>query len=193
MVDTTMQFCSNCGAGVTTEIPQGDNRQRSVCNSCDTIHYVNPKLVVGCILTWERKILLCKRSIEPRKGYWTLPAGFMENEESTMQGAAREANEEANAVAEDLELFGVYSLPRISQVYMMFLGQLKDGVAYAGEETLEVGLFSADDIPWQELAFPVVTESLQQFLTRDQSVNQRAYLADVHSRPGQDIQVIRHH
>lgn len=193
MVDTTMQFCSNCGEGVTTEIPQGDNRQRSVCKSCDTIHYVNPKLVVGCILTWERKILLCKRSIEPRRGYWTLPAGFMENEESTMQGAAREANEEANAVAEDLELFGVYSLPRISQVYMMFLGQLKDGVAYAGEETLEVGLFSEDDIPWQELAFPVVTESLQQFLTRDQSIKQRAYLSDIHSRPGHDIQVIRHH
>ena len=138
-------------------------------------------------------MLLCKRSIEPRRGYWTLPAGFMENEESTMQGAAREAHEEANAVAEDLELFGVYSLPRISQVYMMFLGQLKDGIAFAGEESLEVGLFEPDNIPWNELAFPVVTESLQQFFERDQSTSQRAYLADVHSRPGQDVKVIRHH
>jgi hypothetical protein len=90
-------------------------------------------------------------------------------------------------------LFGVYSLPRISQVYVMFLGQLKDGKAHAGEESLEVGLFDANEIPWQELAFPVVTESLQQFFSRDQSVSQRAYLADVHSRPGQDIKVIRHH
>ncbi|MEM7257580.1 MAG: NUDIX hydrolase [Pseudomonadota bacterium] len=188
-----MQYCSNCGQQVTTQIPPGDNRERSVCLSCDTIHYVNPKLVVGCILTWENKVLLCKRSIEPRLGYWTLPAGFMENGESAAEGAAREANEEANALAESLELFGVYSLPRISQVYMMFLGQLKNGFASAGEESLEVGLFEQQDIPWSELAFPVVTESLERFFSRSQSTSERAYLADVHSRPGQDIKIVRHH
>lgn len=188
-----MQFCSNCGSEVNLQIPQGDNRERSVCVSCETIHYVNPKLVVGCILTWEKKVLLCKRSIEPRLGYWTLPAGFMENGESTAEGAAREAYEEANATPVSLELFGVYSLPRISQVYMMFLGQLKDGYASAGEESLEVGLFEQKDIPWSELAFPVVSESLEQFFNRNQSTSERAYLADVHSRPGHTVDITRHH
>jgi ADP-ribose pyrophosphatase YjhB (NUDIX family) len=188
-----MQYCSDCGQPVTNKVPVGDNRERAVCDSCDVIHYVNPKLVVGCILTWQRKVLLCKRSIEPRRGYWTLPAGFMENGESAAQGAAREASEEANAVAQSLELFGVYSLPRISQVYVMFLGQLKDGAASAGEESLEVGLFEQQDVPWSELAFPVVSESLEQFFARGQRTAERAYLADVHSRPGQVIDIIRHH
>lgn len=188
-----MQYCSNCGESVTSKIPQGDNRERFVCENCSTIHYVNPKLVVGCILTWQRKVLLCKRSIEPRLGFWTLPAGFMENGETTAEGAAREAHEEANATAVGLELFGHYSLPRISQVYVMFLGELKDGYAAAGEESLEVGLFHEREIPWSELAFPVVTESLQQFFARNQSTGQRAHLADIRGRPGMDIDITRHH
>ena len=188
-----MKYCSDCGCGVTRKIPTGDNRSRYVCTDCDTVHYQNPKLVTGCILSWHRKVLLCKRSIEPRLGYWTLPAGFMENGESTIEGAAREAFEEANAVAVDLELFGLYNLPRISQVYVMFQGELKDGYAAAGEESLEVGLFGEDETPWDDLAFPVVVESLRQFFARDQVSGERAYLADVHSRPGQEIDIVRHH
>lgn len=188
-----MQFCPNCGAGVQQRIPEGDNRLRHVCDACDTIHYHNPKLVVGCLLVWEGKVLLCKRSIEPRYGYWTLPAGFMENQESTMEGAAREAYEEANAVGENLQLFGVYNLPRINQVYVMFHGDLKDGVASAGEESLEVGLFEEADIPWDDLAFPVVVETLQKFYERNKQRSDKTCLVDIHGRPGGKLEIIRHH
>lgn len=187
-----MKFCPECGAGVTQRIPDGDNRQRYVCDDCNTIHYHNPKNVVGCLLEWHGKVLLCKRAIEPRSGFWTLPAGFMENGESTLEGAAREANEEANAVAEDLRLFGIYNLPRISQVYIMFFGRLKDGYATAGEETTEVALFDQEEIPWQELAFPVVVESLQRYYEQRQQRTKVVYLADIHSRPGSDINIVRH-
>ena len=187
-----MDYCSNCGQSVTKKIPQGDNRERYVCTSCDTIHYQNPKNVVGCLLEWHGKILLCKRAIEPRHGYWTLPAGFMENNETTLEGAAREAREEACAEAEELSLFGVYNLPRISQVYLMFYGRLKNGFAEAGEETLEVGLFDEEEIPWDDLAFPVVTESLQRYYERRQQRSTEVYLADIHSRPGGRLDIERH-
>ena len=188
-----MEYCSNCGSRVETAIPDGDNRERHVCVQCNTIHYSNPKNVVGCLLEWQGKVLLCKRAIEPRYGYWTLPAGFMENNESTMEGAAREAFEEAHAVAEELRLFGVYNLPRISQVYLMFFGRLKDGYAASGEETLEVRLFDENEIPWDELAFPVVTESLQRYYDRHQHRTKRVHLVDIHSKPGGKLEVIRHH
>lgn len=187
-----MKFCSECAASVTQRVPEGDNRQRYVCDSCNTIHYQNPKNVVGCLLEWRGKILLCKRAIEPRRGYWTLPAGFMENRESTLEGAARESMEEANAVAEDLQLFGVYNLPFISQVYLMFSGRLKDGFAEAGEETLEVGLFDESEIPWEDLAFPVVVESLQRYFERHQQRAHTVYLADILSRPGDTPNIIRY-
>jgi len=188
-----MRFCPNCGAPVAQRVPPGDNRQRYVCDQCDSIHYENPKLVVGCILTWEQKVLLCKRSIEPRSGYWTLPAGFMENNESTLEGAARESLEEANAVAEDLELFGVYNIPRISQVQILFYGTLKDGFASAGDETLEVKLYSEADIPWNNLAFPVVSEALSRFFESGQQRHARASLTDLHSVPGAALDIVRHH
>jgi len=187
-----MEYCSSCGNSVSVKIPDGDNRERHVCVSCETIHYQNPKNVVGCLLDWQGKVLLCKRAIEPRYGYWTLPAGFMENNETVMEGAAREAFEEAHATAENLSLFGVYNLPRISQVYLMFAGRLKDGFCEAGEETLEVGLFDEKDIPWKELAFPVVTESLQRYYERKQQRVEEVYLADIMSRPGSRIEIIRH-
>jgi len=187
-----MEYCSNCGSAVHLEVPEGDNRERHVCSSCDTIHYQNPKNVVGCLLEWHGKVLLCKRAIEPRLGYWTLPAGFMENHETVMEGAAREAFEEAHAEAEGLSLFGVYNLPRISQVYLMFAGRLKDGFAEAGEETLEVGLFDEDEIPWSELAFPVVVESLQRFYERKTQRVTEVYLADIKSRPGSRLDIVRH-
>lgn len=187
-----MRFCSACGHRVSLKIPAGDNRERYVCDQCETIHYQNPNPVVGCLLEWHGKILLCRRSIEPRYGYWTLPAGFMENGESTHEGAAREAFEEANATAEGLRLFGVYNLPRISQVYLMFQGVLKDGFSKAGDESLEVRLFKESEIPWEELAFPVVIESLQRFYDKRSVQTRQVHFADIHSRPGADIEIVRH-
>ena len=179
-----MNYCSECGQTVALQIPDGDNRERHVCNSCDTIHYQNPKIVTGCLLVWERKVLLCKRAIEPRYGHWTLPAGFMENGESTMEGAAREAIEEANAYSDDLKLFGIFNLPRISQVYVMFHGTLRDGAASAGEESLEVGLFAQDEVPWDDLAFPIVSAGLKRHYESLDGGTSAVGLADITGRPG---------
>ena len=156
-----MNFCSNCGSAVALTVPPGDNRERHVCNACDTVHYVNPRIVTGCLPIWEDQVLLCLRAIEPRRGYWTLPAGFMENGETIAAGAARETVEEANARVSDLELYTVFSLPHISQVYMFFRAQLSDLDFSSGEESLDVRLFKEDEIPWDNLAFPVITQSLQ--------------------------------
>lgn len=156
-----MNFCSACGEKVSLEIPEGDNRQRHVCVGCGTVHYQNPKVVTGCIPEWEDKILLCKRSIEPRSGLWTIPAGFMENSETNMEGAAREAMEEANADMKNMSLFCVYSIPHINQVYTIYRGTLHQGKASAGEESEEVALVKEKEIPWSEMAFPVVIETLK--------------------------------
>lgn len=158
-----MNYCSNCGAPVQLRVPAGDNRERHVCAACDAIHYQNPKIVAGCVLSWGERVLLCRRAIEPRYGYWTLPAGFMENGETTRDAAAREALEEANAVAEDLMLYGLYSLRHIDQVYVMFRGRLRDGRTSAGDESLAVGLYDESEVPWSELAFPVVRETLERY------------------------------
>ena len=190
-------FCSDCGAVAQLKIPAGDNRQRRVCSDCDTIHYENPKNVVGCLLHWQGKVLLCKRAIEPRYGYWTLPAGFMENGESTLEGAAREAFEESSARSDRLRLYCIYNLPRISQIYLMYIGELRDGYARANEETLEVGLFARAQIPWDELAFPVVTETLTRFYEdNDAGGNAQqhggVHCADILSRPGAPLKIVRH-
>jgi len=156
-----MKFCSNCGSAVALIVPRGDNRERHVCSDCDTVHYVNPRIVTGCLPVWQDQVLLCLRAINPRRGYWTLPAGFMENGETIAAGAARETVEEANARVSDLELYTVFSLPHISQAYMFFRAQLCDLEFSSGEESLDVRLFKEDDIPWDNLAFPVITQSLQ--------------------------------
>lgn len=185
-------FCQRCGSDLQQIVPAGDNRTRAVCTSCEFIHYENPKNVVGCLLEWHGKVLLCKRGIEPRHGYWTLPAGYMENQETTLEGAAREVREEACAECDDLRLFAVYNLPRISQVYLMFSGRLRDGKASAGEETLEVKLFSQNDIPWDELAFPIVTESLTRFFEQKHERTRDVHYADIFSRPGAPLEIDRH-
>lgn len=185
-------FCSHCGHSCSVLVPEGDNRPRRVCSGCQCIHYENPKNVVGCLLEWQGKVLLCKRAIEPRYGYWTLPAGFMENEETTIQGAAREAFEEATARCDELRLFSIYNLPRISQVYLMFNGRLRDGYAQAGDETLEVGLFDESEIPWDKLAFPVITEALTRYFDRHDQRDQQVYCADILSLPGQALNIVRH-
>ncbi|MCR9258602.1 MAG: NUDIX hydrolase [Pseudomonadaceae bacterium] len=158
-----MKFCSNCGATLTFTIPPGDNRERHVCNDCDTIHYVNPRIITGCLPIWDDRVLLCLRAINPRKGYWTLPAGFLENGETIAAGAARETEEEANARVSDLELYTVFSLPHISQAYMFYRAQLRDLDFSSGEESLDVRLFKEDEIPWDNLAFPVINKSLQYY------------------------------
>ena len=158
-----MKYCSECGAQVTLEIPSGDNRPRYICSQCETIHYSNPKIVAGCIPVWQDKILLCKRAIEPRHGLWTLPAGFMENDESTIEAAMRETMEEAGARVEVRDLYTMISLVHINQVYMMFLADMKDTDFSPGEESLETELFAEEDIPWDEIAFPVIEETMRLF------------------------------
>ncbi len=186
------EFCRQCGAQMSHQVPDGDNRVRAVCPQCEFIQYDNPKNVVGCLLEWQGKVLLCKRAIEPRYGYWTLPAGFMENNETTLEGAAREAHEEANAQCDNLRLFAVYNLPRISQVYLMFFGRLRDGYCAAGEESLDVALYDEDDIPWKELAFPVVVETLTRYYEMREQRTQQVYYADISSRPGAPLEIQRH-
>jgi len=142
--------------------PPDDNRQRRICDDCGFIDYVNPKIVAGAVVTQGDKILLCRRAIEPRRNFWTLPAGFMEEGESVEEGAMREAMEEANARIEIDRLLAVYSVPRISQVQIMYRAKLVSDVS-PGPESLEVGLFDWKDIPWSELAFPTVVWALTHF------------------------------
>lgn len=158
-----MNFCSHCGARVELRIPPGDNLPRFVCTSCGTIHYENPKMVVGCLPEWENRILLCKRAIEPRPGLWTVPAGFMENGETTAEGAARETLEEANARVEVLGLYALFNIPHINQVYMLFRARLLDLDFSAGAETLETRLYQENEIPWDEIAFITVRRTLRHY------------------------------
>lgn len=156
-----MKFCSNCGAPVIQLVPQGDDRERHVCAKCDTIHYSNPRIITGSLPIHSDQVLLCKRAIHPRKGYWTLPAGFMENGETSLQGALRESWEEARAELEIQSLYTLFNLPHINQVYMFYRGNLANLNYGAGPESLEVALFREEEIPWDELAFPVVARTLK--------------------------------
>ncbi|HAT32905.1 MAG TPA: NUDIX hydrolase [Janthinobacterium sp.] len=162
-----MKFCSECAHPVELSVPAGDNRPRFVCARCATIHYQNPKMVVGSIPVWERdgklQILLCKRAIEPRHGYWTLPAGFMENDETTSDAAIRETVEEAGANIELGKLFTLLNVARVHQVHLFYLARLRDLDFAPGIESLEVQLFSEADIPWDDLAFPTIRATLELF------------------------------
>jgi ADP-ribose pyrophosphatase YjhB (NUDIX family) len=160
-----MKFCSSCGNEVVFRIPEGDNRERFLCEHCETIHYQNPRVVAGCLPIWEDQVLLCRRAIDPRSGFWTLPAGFLENGETVQEGALRETWEEACARVSEPSLYTMFSLPHISQIYLFYRGELVDLDFAAGEETLEVALFREHEIPWGNLAFPVITETLQHFFS----------------------------
>jgi len=155
-----MKFCSNCGAAVTLRVPPGDNLQRHVCDACHAIHYQNPRMVVGCIVESGDRLLLCRRGIEPRHGLWTVPAGYMENGETTFQGALRETLEEANARVEIDSLYALYNIPHINQVYLLFRARLLDPNVSPGAETLEVRLFAESEIPWDQIAFASVRNAL---------------------------------
>lgn len=158
-----MKFCSACAGEITLTVPEDDDRERFVCSQCTTIHYVNPKIVAGCLPIWQDKVLLCRRAIEPRKGYWTLPAGFLENGETMEDGAHRETWEEAHAKVENSALYTLFSLPHISQIYSFYKADLINGEFGIGTESLDTGLFAEEDIPWDELAFPVVTDTLKHY------------------------------
>lgn len=160
-----MNYCSNCGSDqLVRRIPEGDNRERICCGNCGMIHYQNPKVVVGCVPVWEDKILLCKRAIEPRKGYWGLPAGYLENKETLEEGALRETLEESGAAVELIRMHAVYNIPRISQVYVFFLAQMKNSRLDPGEESLDAKLFAPEEIPYDEMAFPSSTFAIKKYL-----------------------------
>ena len=162
-----IQHCRECGARVVYRLPDdGDTHQRAVCPSCHTVHYENPLNVVGTVPFWGEhgeQVLLCRRNIEPRKGYWTLPAGFMELGESTAQGAARETDEEAGAHIEMLGLFTMLNVVRVGQVHLYYRARLLSDAFNPGHETMEAKLFHEDDIPWSELAFTTVRETLKRY------------------------------
>ena len=161
-----MNFCNQCGESVSIQIPESDNRPRYVCDECETIHYQNPNIVAGILPIkvnpdGEDQVLLCRRAIEPRYGYWTLPAGFMENGESIEQGARREAEEEANLSVEDCHLYMIASIPFANQVYMLFTGLISNDNYSSGVESLDVQLFTEAEIPWDVIAFATISKSLK--------------------------------
>jgi len=158
-------YCTQCGHRVTRRTPSGDPRLRAVCDACGKVHYENPKLVLGCVAEWQGKILLCRRAIEPRAKFWTLPAGFMEQGEGTEAAATRETWEEATARVRIADLFALVDLPPISQVYLFYRGELIDGQHAPGEESLETALFQEADIPWDHLAFTSVRFCLECYLS----------------------------
>ena len=164
MLRSPIKHCRNCGTAVVYRVPDdGDTRERAVCPACDTIHYENPTNVVGTIPVMGERVLLCKRNIEPRWGKWTLPAGFMELGETTAEGATRETHEEAGAQIELEGLFTVLSVPRVGQVHLFYRARLLSDVFDPGHETIEARLFDEDQIPWDEIAFRTVQETLQRF------------------------------
>lgn len=188
-----MKFCSSCGSEeITLTIPKGDNRPRFVCASCHEIFYHNPKIVAGCIAEWQGRVLMCKRAIEPRYGKWTFPAGFMENEETVSEAAARETHEEAKAEVADLTLYSLYSLPHINQVYVVFRAALVEGRASPGAESLEVALMGEKDVPWHEIAFPVIRESLELYFEDKQNNNFPLHYGVMRRQAGRDYEVVRY-
>jgi ADP-ribose pyrophosphatase YjhB (NUDIX family) len=159
-----ISYCTQCGASTALQIPPGDNLPRQVCGRCGHIHYDNPRLIVGCIAEWQGRLLLCRRAIEPRLGYWTLPAGFMENGETTAQAAIRETLEEAGTNIQIDAAFSMVSLPHINQIHLFYRAKMISPDFLAGEESLEVALFTPEEIPWDDLSFRSVRLCLTNYL-----------------------------
>lgn len=162
-MEPAIHYCCTCAAPVALKVPAGDSLPRHVCDACGAIHYRNPRLVVGSLPVWEDRILLCRRAIEPRRGCWTLPAGFMENQESVAEAAERETREEACARVELDALYTMISVPHINQVHVIYRARLCDLDFAPGEESLEVALFGEADIPWDEIAFRTVAMTLRHY------------------------------
>jgi ADP-ribose pyrophosphatase YjhB (NUDIX family) len=179
-----MNFCSNCGARVTLKIPAGDFLPRHVCDDCGTIHYQNPKVVVGSVPEYEGRILICKRGIEPRLGFWTIPAGFMENDETLEAGAAREAKEEACIDVEIGSLLLLANVTHARQVHVFFRSRMRTPDFGVTHESLEVRLVAERDIPWSELAFPSTEYALRSFVEDRKAGVERHHLAEMKRRFG---------
>ena len=158
-----MKFCAACGSSVVLTDVEGDTHKRHVCTNCKTIHYTNPKLVVGALVYWGDKIILCRRAIEPRLGFWNIPAGYLEDHEKAEEGAAREVWEEAGAKVNIEGVLAIYNLPEANQVYIHFVGELIDGVYSNGVESIETKLFSEEEIPWMDLAFASSAFALRKY------------------------------
>ncbi len=159
-----IKFCSACGGRVGNEIPVDDDHIRAVCTQCGAVHYENPKMVVGCIPVRDDKILMCKRNIEPRKGLWTLPAGFLENGETVQDGAARETMEETGSAVEIIAPYRMYNIVFVHQIYLMFRARLMDENFRPTKESSEIMLVDEDHIPWDDIAFEVIRRTLKNFL-----------------------------
>lgn len=177
-----MKYCHHCASPIILRVPEGDDKPRHCCSACESIFYQNPKNVVGTLPVYKDKVLLCRRAIEPRVGKWTLPAGYMENGESSLNGAIRETREEAGAeiIIESDSLYALYNLPTINQMYMFFRGELANLDFFPGAESLEVELFSQADIPWGEIAFPVVKTTLELYFEDVKNQQFPVRMFDVH-------------
>ncbi|HEY8555647.1 MAG TPA: NUDIX hydrolase [Burkholderiales bacterium] len=179
-----MKYCSKCGSPVDLRVPDGDHVARHVCGECGEIHYINPKVVVGCVPRWEDRVLLCRRAIEPRYGLWTLPAGFLEINETTIEGAVRETLEEASARVRIQQLYALFNLPHVNQVYVMFLADLVEPKFGPGPESLEVALYEERDIPWEQIAFPVVEQTLKLYFADRRTGHFPVRTGDIVRTPG---------
>ena len=177
-----MKYCSSCGSKVELKVPQDDNFPRYCCTNCDAIHYQNPNIVTGTIPIMKDRILLCKRAIHPRPGMWTLPAGFLENGETIGQGAFRETLEETNTEVKMGNLYAIFNIPQISQIYMLFFAEVLREDFGETPESLEVKLFKEEEIPWQELAFPFVPIVLKNYFA-DRKVNKFDLKVETIERP----------
>lgn len=180
MMRTPIKHCRQCGTAVIYRLPDdGDTKERAVCTACTTVHYENPLNVVGTVPHWGDKVLLCKRNIEPRWGKWTLPAGFMELNETTAEGAARETVEEAGAEFELQELFSLLNVARVGQVHLFYRARLTSEQFNPGHETIEARLFSEDEIPWDEIAFRTVRETLERYFADRRSGRYGIHTVDI--------------
>ena len=164
-MDMEIKYCTACGKPTEQKIPPDDDHIRAVCSSCGQIHYSNPKVVVGCIPELNGQLLLCKRNIEPRKGKWTLPAGFLENGESVQEGSLRETLEETQASAVIIEPYRLFNIVFVNQIYMMFRARLTSDNFGPTTESIDVRLFSEEDIPWNDIAFEVITQTLKHYFS----------------------------
>ena len=174
-----IKHCRTCGGATAYAVPADDNRERAICTVCQTVHYQNPLNVVGTVPSWGDQVLLCRRNIEPRYGLWTLPAGFMELGETVEQGAARETDEEAGAHFEMQGLLSVLSVVRVGQVHLYFRARLLDTVFAPGPETIEAQLFTEEQIPWDELAFRTVRETLKYYFADKRRGQFDVHVADI--------------
>ena len=181
-INRLMNFCSNCGTRVVLKVPEGDLLPRHVCENCGTIHYQNPKIVVGSVPEYQGRILICKRGIEPRLGYWTIPAGFMENDETLEAGAAREAMEEARIDVEIGSLLLVANVTHARQVHVFFRSRMRTPDFDVTHESLEVALVDEKDIPWNDLAFPSTEFALRRFVEDRKAGVDRHHVAQMQRR-----------